>query len=183
MNTEEIRDLFAFNTWANHKILSACQELTEVEFTRDLGNSFRSVRDTLVHIMGAEWLWLQRWLGESPRALLAAGDYPTLKSVEERWIALQREQMAFLAALTDERLQERLSYINLQGEPFAYRVGTMIKHVVNHGSYHRGQVVTLLRQLGRSAPSTDLLRYIDAELTAETQRSTKDAEKRRGPDF
>jgi uncharacterized damage-inducible protein DinB len=163
MNTEEIRGLLAFNTWANHKILGACHELTAEEFTRDLGNSFRSIRDTLVHIMGAEWLWLQRWLGDSPRALLPFEDYPTLKAVEDRWIALQRAQMAFLASVTDERLEQKLSYINLKGEPYEYRVGTMIRHVVNHGSYHRGQVVTLLRQLGRPAPSTDLLRYIDEE--------------------
>ncbi len=163
MTSDEMRALFGFSTWANHKILAACQVLTEEEFTRDLGNSFGSVRGTLVHIMGAEWVWLRRWLGESPRSLFPQDEYPNLYAVESRWITLQEEQQAFFAALTDSRLAEKLAYINFRGQRFEYNIGHMIQHVVNHGTYHRGQIVTMLRQLGHSAPSTDLLLYVDEE--------------------
>src|SRR5438445_12862034 len=101
MNTEGIRTLFAFNTWANHKILGACQPLKDEEFTRDLRNSFGSVRGTLVHIMGAEWVWMQRWLGDSPTALLPQEQFPNLAAIEERWIPLQQEQQTFIGTLTD----------------------------------------------------------------------------------
>src|SRR5262245_56663724 len=163
MNSDEIRTLFAFNTWANHKMLAACQVLTAEEFSKDLHNSFGSVRGTLVHIMGAEWVWLQRWLGDSPRALFSQEAFPNLTSIESRWITLQQEQQAFIATLTDERLTEKLAYTNFKGQRFEYTIAHMIQHVVNHSSYHRGQIVTLLRQLGRPAPSTDLLLYIDEE--------------------
>jgi len=163
MTTDEIQTLLSFNTWANHKILGACEVLSQDEFTRDLRNSFASIRGTLVHIMAAEWVWLQRWLGESPRSLWDQTAFPSFSSVESRWITLQQEQQAYFATLTDARLAEKLAYINFRGEQFAYTIAHMIQHVVNHGSYHRGQVVTMLRQLGHPAPSTDLLRYIDEE--------------------
>src|SRR5262245_55862350 len=123
MNTDDIRKLYGFNTWANHKILGGCQAVTPQEFTRNLGTSFESVRGTLVHIMGAEWLWLQRWLGDSPREMLQPGQFPNLSSIESRWITLQQEQLAFIATLTDGRLQENLSYTNLRGQQAEFRIG------------------------------------------------------------
>ena len=163
MNTDEVRMLFAFNTWANQAVLDACEVLSNEEFTKDLRTSHTSIRGTLVHIMSAEWVWLQRWLGESPRALWPQEEFPNLASVEARWIPLQQEQQTFIATLTEEQLAEKLAYINFKGQQFEYKIGRMMQHVVNHGSYHRGQVITLLRQLGHPAPSTDLLRYIDEE--------------------
>ena len=69
MTPEEIRTLFAYDAWANGRTLDACAALTPEQFTRDLGSSFRSVRDTLAHILGAQWIWLERFHGRSPTAL------------------------------------------------------------------------------------------------------------------
>ena len=66
MNAEDIRNLFEYNAWANHRSLEAAAALTPEQFTRDLGSSFKSVRDTLAHIAAAEWIWLERFHGRSP---------------------------------------------------------------------------------------------------------------------
>jgi uncharacterized damage-inducible protein DinB len=74
---------------------------------------------------------------------------------------VESEQQAFLKSLTDELLEKCVSYENLQGERWEYSLAHMMQHLVNHSSYHRGQVVTLLRQLGQTPPTTDFLVFID----------------------
>ncbi len=69
--------------------------------------------------------------------------------------------MQFIEALTPQRLREELAYINLKGQRYSYPLWQQLVHVVNHSSYHRGQVTTLLRQLGDEAVSTDFLVYFD----------------------
>jgi uncharacterized damage-inducible protein DinB len=161
MNLERIRELYAFNAWANHRVLEACAALSHEQFLRPLGSSFSSVRDTLAHILGAEWIWLERWQGRSPKALPAASDFPDLKSVRARWSDVEQQQLGFVRGLAENDLERECAYINLQGQPFAYALRACLQHVVNHGSYHRGQVATLLRQLGAHPKPTDFLWYLD----------------------
>ena len=161
MTIEEIRTLFAFNRWANDRVLDACGRLSHDEFVRELGTSHNSVRGTLVHILWSEWIWFRRWMGESPKTVFSENDYPDLGVIRPRWAALDRERSELLGALTGRRLQEMFGYENLRGERWEYTYQHAMQHVVNHSSYHRGQVVTLLRQLGKVPPSTDFLLYFD----------------------
>jgi uncharacterized damage-inducible protein DinB len=162
MNTGEIRTLYAFNRWANRRLLEAVAALTHEELTRDMATSYTSVLGTLLHIFWAEWLWLERWLGRSPRqGDLPVADLQDAASVGARWRLLEVEQQRFIDALIDDALPRRIAYQNFAGETWEYTLAHMMQHVVNHSSYHRGQVVTLLRQLGRKPPMTDLLFYFD----------------------
>ena len=161
MNIDEIRTLNTFNRWATNRLLGAAALLSPADLTRDLGTSHGSVRGTLVHILWAEWIWLQRWRGESPKRVFAQDEYPGVDAIESRWRDVERDQQDFIAALTDDRLNARLSYENLQGQRWEYSLAHMMQHVVNHSSYHRGQVVTLLRQLGQTPPGTDFLVFFD----------------------
>ena len=126
-----------------------------------MGGSFASLRGTLAHVYGAEWIWLERWRGLSPRSLPFSLDFPDVERIRTRWQDVEREQREFLDALDPARLAEVISYVNLKGETFAYPLRRMLQHVVNHSSYHRGQIATLLRQLGATPLSTDLLLYDD----------------------
>ena len=162
MTPEQIRALYDYNAWANRRILDACGALTEEQFTRDLGSSFRSVRDTVVHILGGEWIWLERWHGRSPSALPPSSDFPTLARVRERWAEIERGLKDFVAGVSAADLDRVIEYRNTRGNRFAYPLRSMLQHVVNHGTYHRGQVTTLLRQLGAQPRPTDLLRFYDA---------------------
>ena len=159
MNRQDILTLLDYTTWANGRTLDAAATLSPEAFLRDMRNSFPSVRDTLAHILAAEWVWLRRWQGESPAMLLGGSDFPTLASLKERFAAIDRERRLFVEALSEERLSQPLTYRDLAGKTHTLLLVHSLQHVVNHGTYHRGQVTTLLRQLGATPVSTDLSRF------------------------
>ena len=159
MTLEDIRTLYTYNAWANGRVLGAAEPLPPEQFLRDLRNSFPSVRDTLAHILGAEWIWLQRWLGESPSALPPGTDFPNVAALQARSAAIEQDRQGFLRGLTEEQLNSPLHYRDTAGKPSTLLLVQSLQHVVNHGTYHRGQVTTLLRQLGAKPVSTDLSRF------------------------
>jgi uncharacterized damage-inducible protein DinB len=157
---DDLQLLFDFHYWARDRMLDAVEPLTPEQFTRDLGSSFRSVRDTLAHIYAAEWVWHARWLGESPTELLPASMFPDLASLRQTWQSHEARVRAYLDALDAAGLHRVIEYRLLNGTPGALPFWQMAQHVVNHASYHRGQVVTMLRQLGAAPPqSTDMVAF------------------------
>ena len=154
---EAVQQMVDHNYWARDRQLEACATLTPDEFLRPLGASFSSVRDTLAHMVGVEWLWLERGQGRSPGGLPPAEEFPTLSEVTRRWTAVERDQRAFLAGLSEERLALPSSYANFKGETWSYPLWSAFFHVFNHQSYHRGQVTMLLRRLGKQAVQVDFL--------------------------
>jgi len=93
--------------------------------------------------------------------LLEAASFPKVQSLESRWEAVELAQRQFIEALTPQRLIEELAYLNQRGQLYSYPLWQQMVHVVNHSSYHRGQITTLLRQLGAESVSTDFLVYYD----------------------
>jgi uncharacterized damage-inducible protein DinB len=158
---ETLRELYAFNRWANTKTLESVGPLTAEEYERGIGGSFGSVRGTLVHLYGADWVWLERFRGRSPRAMPESDELATRESLAAKWREVQDAREAFLATLTPERLAGPLSYAGFDGKGFTRVLGAALFHVANHGTYHRGQVATLLRQLGKTPVSTDFTRYLN----------------------
>jgi len=120
VNKRDIELLFAYDRWANNMVLRATSALTAEQFTRDLGGAFRSVRDTLVHIVGGEWGWLTYWREPSPTpafveelwdrhdALFAPDAFPHLAAVEQKWAQIEKEQIEFVNRLTGESLERML---------------------------------------------------------------------------
>jgi len=159
MNRQDILTLYDYNAWANARVLGTVEPLTAEAFLRDLKNSFPSVRDTLAHILAAEWIWLRRWHGESPSKLLAAADFPTLAGLKDRYAAVEKERRVFLGGLSEDRLDRPFQYRDTAGNVYALPLVHSLQHVVNHGTYHRGQITTMLRQLGGKPVSTDMSRF------------------------
>jgi uncharacterized damage-inducible protein DinB len=168
MNVEDFRLLYDYNSWANHRTLDACAALSEEQFTRDLGSSFRSVRDTLAHICGVEWLWLERWHGRSHNALPPAVEFPNLASLRRRWDEVEQNLLDYVASLTPEDVQRTIQHKTTQDVSQSAPLWQMLQHLVNHGTYHRGQVATLLRQLGAKPISTDLILFYRERATKAT---------------
>jgi uncharacterized damage-inducible protein DinB len=156
---KEIQELFEYNRWANQRILDATSKLSPKEFNRDLRNSFPSIKDTLVHILSAEWIWLTRWQGASPTGIPDSWKLTTHEAIRKQWLEVERDQSAFVSGLTNDSLNRVISYRNTAGQPFANPLWQMMRHVVNHSSYHRGQVTTMLRQLDAEAVATDLILF------------------------
>ncbi len=161
MNKQDVEFLNEYNRWANARMLDAASKLTSEQFTTDLKSSHRSVRDTLAHILAAEWIWLERWNGTSPQALLNPVEFPTVDSLQTRWSDLESDFQSFISGLNDESLEKVIAYTNTRGEVWKYTLGQMIQHVMNHSSYHRGQVTTMLRQLEAEVIPVDLLVFVD----------------------
>jgi uncharacterized damage-inducible protein DinB len=156
---QDLRTLLEFHYWARDRMFDAIELLTPEQFTRDLGNSFRSVRDTVAHIYAAEWAWYSRWQGHSPTALLPADQFPDVATLRRAWVEQEQKARAFLAEL-GEAVGRVMPYTLLSGVSSASPFWQMLQHVVNHASYHRGQVTTMLRQLGAApAKSCDLITF------------------------
>jgi uncharacterized damage-inducible protein DinB len=160
---EEVSKLFAYNQWANARTLGAVSALTPEELTRNLGGSFPSVHATLAHIYAAEWIWLERWQGRSPRALPALAEVPDLETLQEKWRKVERDQASYVERVTSARLVEIVTYVNVAGKTWSYPLHELLVHLVNHSTYHRGQAVTMVRQLGKPVEATDYLLFLDSK--------------------
>jgi len=156
---ETIRLLYDYTRWADGRMFDAVSKLSPDQWIKDLGSSLKSARDTVVHVVSAQWIWISRWKGEVPKGMWAATDFPTPAAIREKSEALAKDLAGFVAEQTEESLAKPLTYKNLKGDTFSYPLGQLMLHTVNHSTYHRGQVTTLLRQLGAQPISTDLVVY------------------------
>jgi uncharacterized damage-inducible protein DinB len=162
MNKDDIQLLYEYDRWANNRVLQAVSALSDEQFTRDLGGSFRSVRDTLVHIIGGEWGWLTYWKEPAPNAtflkdLWARHDalfhreaFPNVAAVQRKWAEIEKEQAEFVNGVTNESLGKMLPIRTTQ-----ISLAHLMQHMANHSTYHRGQVALMMRQLGAQPVPTD----------------------------
>jgi len=170
MNLQDIKRLFDYTEWANDLAIAAAAKLPDEHLRRDVAISHGSILGTLVHMAGAEWIWLERWHGHSPAkaeawstwSTEACGDLPTL---QERWADVIDRRARFVSELDEDRLGAELAYKLLSGDPSSLRLVDQMQHVVNHATMHRGQIVGMIRQLGIEPPSTDLLFYLRREIS------------------
>jgi uncharacterized damage-inducible protein DinB len=151
--------LVAYDAWANRRVLDACTALSHDQFSRGLGSSFSSVRDTLTHIVGAQWVWLERFHGRIPSGLPKPEEFPDFASLRSRFEEVERGLASYVELLSPTQLESTIEYRNLKGDPMRNTLWHALQHIVNHGTYHRGQVATLLRQLGVKPASSDLIAF------------------------
>lgn len=159
MNIQEIKKLFAYNAWANNRIFEALSKISESEYRRDLKTSHGSLAGTLVHLVGVEKLWLSRLAGKPENTILRPQDAPTLQQLKSTWEDVAARMARFLAKLDDKSLQQPVSYTATEGERFSNSNQQILQHVVNHSSYHRGQIASLMRQTGAEPVPTDLIAF------------------------
>ncbi|PYY24204.1 MAG: damage-inducible protein DinB [Acidobacteria bacterium] len=159
MTNDETNSLLDYHYWARDRMLAALDSLSPEQFAEPMESSFKSIRDTVVHIMGAEMVWYSRWRG-SPQGMPRSDSFGDVAALRSAWRELESAVRVFFQELGAERLETRLEYRSLKGELHLSSFEQMLRHVVNHASYHRGQVTTMLRQVGAKPPeSTDLINY------------------------
>jgi len=159
MTTRDLQALYEYGCWANGRILSVVAQLTPEQFTQQVAGSYGSVRNTMVHMMSAEWGWLDRCGGPPRGPALKADDYPTAASLVERWTVVERDMRAFLSRLTDADLDRRVEFSFFGGPAHVRTVGHLLQHAAIHGVHHRGQVALLLRGLGVVPGNVDFAFY------------------------
>ena len=155
----EFLDLFDYNAWAHRSIFDAVARLPDEPYFRDLKSSYGGVHGTLCHIVWAEQLWLHRWKKLANPLVAQGTDLQSLTEVRQRWETVDGERAAFVGGLTEDRLDDTRLVQPSTGGAYVHTFRQMFRHFINHSSYHRGQIVTFLRQLGTSPPSTDLILY------------------------
>jgi len=161
--TEVVRSLYRYNTWANAQVLKAAVKLTPAQLHEAGGASFDSVHDTLVHTLAAQWLYLERWHGRSPRAMPEPAQFAGLAAIRARWDAIERDTQAFLGTLDDSTLAATIAYTNFHGERWAYPLWQQMIHQINHATQHRSEAAMLLTKHGHSPGWLDYLYFIDVE--------------------
>lgn len=164
MRKQEAIDLFRYTQWANARVFDAIAALDAEWWTREIGGSFGTIRDTVAHLISAEWVWLERWEGRSPGwppSWVAEEGFPDLRTRSE---AISAARLAWIEGLSDDDLGGLIEYGRLNGDRHRRHLDGLIRHVVNHSTYHRGQLVMMLRMAGAAAPSTDMVYwYPEAE--------------------
>lgn len=157
-----LRDLLLYMLWADRLTLAAVRKVKPEDLTRDAGVSFGSVLGTLGHTLGSQRLWLSRFLGNPLTSRPEAGEYPDLPSWIAGWEETASQVEAFLAGLSDEQLAAPLTWASLpDGAAHTLPLWQAVMHLVNHTTYHRGQVISLLRQMGYPVPHTDLIVFFN----------------------
>ena len=171
MNPSYIRHLFDYTEWANELALKAAAEMSDEDLRRDFRISHSSIFGTLLHMAGAEWIWLERWHGRSPAgkgawSLWTSDSCADLTTLNQRWDEVIERRAQFISKLDESGLTAEMPFKLLSGDPSSMRLVDQMQHVVNHATLHRGQVVGMIRQLGIAPPSTDLLFYLRREIPA-----------------
>jgi uncharacterized damage-inducible protein DinB len=159
MTLSDIHLLYEFNYWAKARMLGAVESLPEELLYNDLKTSFGSLHGTLVHMCGAENVWLQRFVNGPSAKMLTAADLQKFSDLKAKWGEVEKGMLAYVGSLTEERLTQTYSFLNLKGEPVSNVVWQTLQHLVNHGTYHRGQVSSMIRQLGGTPANTDLIGF------------------------
>lgn len=152
----DIVQLITYHQWANVRLLDAAGACDREQWTRELGGSFPTLREVFTHLSVADWLWLRRWQGEPAPVVPADWSFDSAAALAPRWRELQQAQLAFAARLTEGALAEPIVFRARSGVTYELPLTHAIRHVVNHGTYHRGQAAAMLRQLGIAPPATDL---------------------------
>ena len=158
MTLSELKLLHAYNSWANNHIFDALVALPEDKYMQDLKSSYGGIHGTLVHIVAAEKIWLERFTGETNPPLIQ-NPPKSLQDLKMVWEKVGYDTAKWLGGMTDKRLQETFTMKTLKGDTFVHIFWQAFQHVVNHSSYHRGQIVTMLRQLDVKPPTTDLIKF------------------------
>lgn len=156
MNAGDLVRLVAYRVWARERVLTAVSQLPAADYLRPVVSSFPSVRATLVHVLSADVVWTARLGGVSPGGHLQPDAYADVAALRARWEHVDPELAALVAGSEPERMVE---YSTTAGLTYRQPVWQIVQHLVNHQTYHLGQVATLIRQLGGSAPAIDLILY------------------------
>jgi uncharacterized damage-inducible protein DinB len=159
MPIDVIRVLYDYNAWANNRVLSAAAKLTAEQFLAAAAASYDSIQDTLVHTMSGQWIWLSRWRGMSPGAMLESAKFPDLASIRYRWREIEDHTKQFITNLDSNQLSEDVVYLNTSGVQWVYPLWQLMIHQVNHATQHRSEVALMLTHFGHSPGELDLLLY------------------------
>ena len=159
MNLKDyLTELYNYNYWANKRYLIVAETLTEEQLFRKQGHSWDSVHEVFVHMMSSERMWPQRWRGEKGE-FLDAKDFPTIASIREYWVDVEKTMRAFIAGQAEESLLREVTYTNPKDETFTLPLWQMMVQPPNHNTHHRGELAAMFALMNIPHPEEELVQY------------------------
>lgn len=151
----------AYNLWANQRITETITNLTDDKINKEIESSFNSIFKTLQHLWDVEYIWWQRmklaehyeWPGKTFNG--------SVLELSNNLVAQSRQWKEWVDIATEAALQHEFIYRNSKKDQFKQPVYEVLLHLFNHQTFHRGQLITMLRQAGvTTIPNTDLISYL-----------------------
>lgn len=153
-------ELAQYNIWANDIVVEWLQQISEQQWNADITSSFNSIALTCIHIAGAEKVWYERWINKSSPVFLFNEFNGSKNELIAIWKQASQNIHEFIQTIEDEKLNNLFTFKRLNGEYNEMLYWQSFAHVINHSTYHRGQLVTMFRQVGfANVSSTDYLTY------------------------
>ncbi len=159
MTPQEIRTLFAYNAWATSRIFEALKDMPEEKYAIDLKAGHGGIQSTMTHLVAAEKIWLSRLTGNPETVMLSEKDAPSLRALKAIWEDVAERTARFVAELDDKKLSSTFEMSTTRGKKYTHVYQDALQHLVNHSTYHRGQIAVLMRQVGAQPVGTDLIAY------------------------
>jgi uncharacterized damage-inducible protein DinB len=154
----QLRDQYAYMVWADDRILAATATVPEEGFRRDQNISAGSIHKLILHTLGAQWVWLGRWQGDSARTFPRPEELPTLAAVQRHWAEVHQAVLAFVSEQTDESVGRRVEYIR-NNQRHNNRLLDIMCHLVDHSTYHRGQLNSMIKLAGGKPADVGYITY------------------------
>ncbi len=158
MTLQEAKTLHAYNSWANNRIFDVVEKLPLEQYRKDMKSSHGGIHGTLTHIVGAEKVWVERF-NTNVQPFLKADEIPNAAELRKIWEKAGYETARWLGMMNDKKLNDTFEMKTSRGDVFRHVFSQAFQHMVNHSSYHRGQIVTMLRQIDATPVSTDLILF------------------------
>ena len=165
MHLDMLRLLYAHGAWANVRILVTAEALTPEQWGTPVLAGLDSVRDTLVHTVSAQQVWLSRWRGASPTSALDPADYPDLAAVRARWVGIERGTEAFVAGLGLDEAHDParvVTYTTTRGQTWSKPLWHLMLQQTTHAAQHRSEIAAMLTHYGHSPGGLDVVIFLDA---------------------
>ena len=160
LDKDALERLLDYTVWANHRVMRAAPPSPSTTSSASSAPATAAIRGTLAHIMWAEWIWLERWKGVSPHGPPDEAEFADVVALRDRWTVIEDHRARVAATrCRDAGAGEIIRYKTTAGVPYEAPLWQLVQHVANHSTYHRGQVTSLLRQVGGRAVPTDMVVY------------------------
>lgn len=160
MTKQYFKELAEYNLWANTIVCSWFEKITDAQWTQHVVSSFNSIQETALHIASAEHVWLQRMNKEEKQVWLQSTFTGSKDEHIELWKKASASLKDFMEGFDENKLHQNLDFKRLNGDAYSMPHYELLAHIFNHSTYHRGQLITMLRQVGfTDVEPTDMLLY------------------------
>ena len=162
MDADYFRTLFDHLYWARDRVLAAAESLTDEEYAKPNGFTYKSVRGILVHCLAGESNWLARARGEAPPPFAREEDLPTVAALKARWQDDESKVRAYLAGLTDADVSGSITFKGRDGNERTMLLWHILQLVYHHTVQHRSEAAEALTMAGHSPGDMDFMVYLNA---------------------